>query len=69
MKLVTMEQWDNAPKENKKIYDGTPYMIYKEEDSICFGPVKVLEDNIKKVEDRHIIYYSVIKYHRNHSSS
>ncbi len=47
MKVITKEEWNNAPEENKKIYYGTQYMVYKEEDGgICFGPVKVVNEDI-----------------------
>ncbi len=50
MKIVTKEEWESTPEENKKVYDDTPYMVYREDGRTCFGPVKVLEgDNIVAV--------------------
>ncbi len=47
MKIITKEEWEKAPEDYKKVYDGNLYMVYKETDGgTCFGPVKVLEDNI-----------------------
>ncbi len=46
MKIITKEEWDNTPDEYKKVYDGTPYMVYKETyGKICFGPVKTKEED------------------------
>ncbi len=46
MKVITKDEWDRVPKDNKKIYDVTTYMIYRDLDgSTCFGPVKVIEKN------------------------
>ncbi len=53
MKLVTKKEWENTPKERKRIYERTAYMLYIECDgTICFGPVKIVEEgniiNFKK---------------------
>jgi len=48
MKAVRREEWDKAPEEYKKVYDDTMYMVYKEEDgSVCFGPVRIIEEGYK----------------------
>ncbi len=48
MKTVTKEEWDKTPKEYKKIYYGTPYMVYKDTDgNMCMSSVKIL-DKIKQ---------------------
>ncbi len=43
MKIISKKEWDNTPEEWKRIYDGTPYMLYKENETSCFGPVKIIE--------------------------
>jgi len=46
MKIISKNEWDRVPENNKKIYDLTPYMVYKDTDgSTCFGPVKITEEN------------------------
>ncbi len=47
MKVITKEEWINTPEDNKKIYDGIQYMVYKEEDGgVYFEPVKVANEDI-----------------------
>ncbi len=46
MKIITKKEWEKAPGDYKKVYDGTLYMVYREDGGTCFGPVKILEDNI-----------------------
>ncbi len=43
MKTVTKEEWESTPEENKRVYQRIPYMVYRENGEMCFGPVKVLE--------------------------
>jgi len=43
MRIVTKKEWDNTPEENKRVYNGTPYMLYREGERTCFGPVRVIE--------------------------
>ncbi len=43
MKTVTKTEWDNTLNNDKKIYEGIPYMVYKENDATYFGPVRIVE--------------------------
>ncbi len=62
MKIITKKEWDKASDEYKRIYEGTPYMLFKESDGrTYFGPVKIKEGDklvdFKKPE--------IFKFHEN----
>ncbi len=54
--IFKKREWDNTPDDNKKVYDSSNYMVYKEDDGMCFGSVKALE------EDSIISFRRLIKY-------
>ncbi len=46
MKSVSKSEWEQLSMDFKRMYDVTPYMVYKETDgSTCFGPVRIVEKN------------------------
>ncbi len=60
MKIITRKEWEKTPKDYKRIYDDSLYMVYKDNDgSTYFGPVRIagrvhsiysqLKGNVNKV--------------------
>ncbi len=46
MKTLTEKEWKELPDEEKRAYNGSRYMIFKEPDDwTCFEAVEILKDD------------------------